>query len=529
MRGNHIITVQPDAYDEIAYPTLAYEQTHPDRLASLATLFGMKPRDVERCRVLELGCGEGGNLFPLALEFPDSKFVGVDRAQLPIAKAQQTIMNLGLENIEMRRADLMDLSSDLGQFDYIIAHGVFSWIPAEVQHRLLAICREFLAPQGVAYVSYNVYPGCRLRQIAREMMLLHTKNIKDSSERLNQGRALIKWLAAAQPESEANAYQILLRETQKAYETRAEAAIFHDDLAEINVPVYFYQFVELAAQHGLQFLCEAEGYTADHSKYPPEVIRQLQEFAEEDVVAKEQYSDFLCGRSFRQTLLCHHEVLLDRSINPEHIRRFHISSQARPVSAAPDLTSEAIEEFHGPKESVLATSFPLAKATMAYLGEIYPASAHFDQILDEACLRAEMGKGRGDFDSDEKAKALAEVILKSYGAGIVQMHLHLPKFAIAVSEKPLASPLARFQARQGKLVTNLFHANIKLEDDLGLRLLLLLDGTRDRATLIRELTAIVEEAFAEVSAQEKQDFLQRLPTELEGKLKVLSQLGLLSA
>src|SRR6266404_2700024 len=122
MRDNHMITVQPDAYDEIAYPTRAYEQTHPDRLATLATLFGMQPRDVERCRVLELGCGEGGNLFPLAFEFPDSKFVGVDRAQLPIAKAQQTIIDLGLENIEMRRADLMDVSSDLGQFDYIISH-----------------------------------------------------------------------------------------------------------------------------------------------------------------------------------------------------------------------------------------------------------------------------------------------------------------------------------------------------------------------------------------------------------------------
>src|SRR6266436_1453372 len=162
------------------------------------------------------------------------------------------------------------------------------------------------------------------------------------------------------------------------------------------------------------------------------------------------------------------------------------------------------------------------------MNEIFPASAHFDQILDEACLRVQISKGEGDFESDENAKTLAEIILKSYGAGIVHMHLHLPKFAIVVSEKPLASPLARLQARQGTLVTNLFHANIKLEDDLGIRLLLLLDGTRDRATLVRELTAIVE-AFAEGSAKEKQDFLQRLPTELEGKLKVLSELGLLSA
>jgi len=518
-----------DAYDVVAYPTLAYDQTHPDRSATLATLFGMNPADVEHCRILEMGCGEGGNLIPLAIEFPHSQFLGIDRAETAIDKGSKAIKDLGLTNIELRKADLMETSSELGKFDYIIAHGVFSWIPDEVQDQMLAICRSCLSPDGVAYISYNTYPGCYLRRIPREMMLFHTKGIEDPNERLVQGCALIKWLTEGQAKPESDAYQVLLRETQEHYEKKAIPAIYHDDLAEVNTPLYFHQFIERAAKYGLKFLSEAEGFIAVDSKFTPNVAQQLHEIGEQDIVAREQYVDFLRGRSFRQTLLCHHEINLDRSINVNRIKNFYMSSEAKPVSATPDLKSEAVEEFRGPKSSLISTSFPLAKAAICYLGEIYPRSAQFEEIFREAGRRLGIATSSGDLNSDEQAKALAELLLKSYGAGIVHMHLYLPKAALSVSEKPLASALARLQARQGRLVTNLFHVNIKLEDDLGLQLLLLLDGTRDRPAIIRDLTTIIQESFQAIPEQEKENFYQRLPLELEEKLVSLGNLGLLSA
>src|SRR5262249_26620757 len=149
------------AYDEVVYPSYVYSQTHPDRLATIATLLGMNPTSVESCRVLELGCGAGGNLIPMAFDLSESGFVGIDLAGSAISQGRELIKALGLKNISLQQADLMDLSSELGKFDYIIAHGLFSWVPEVVRDRILAICRAHLAPEGVAYISYNAYPGCR--------------------------------------------------------------------------------------------------------------------------------------------------------------------------------------------------------------------------------------------------------------------------------------------------------------------------------------------------------------------------------
>src|SRR6476661_8295153 len=123
----------PTPYDELPYPGSAFAQTHPDRLATLATLFGMTPAPVERCRVLELGCGDGGNLIPMAFGLPESRFTGVDLATTAIARGQQLIDQVGLANIRIQNADLMDLDSGFGEYDYIIAHGLYSWVPPQVR------------------------------------------------------------------------------------------------------------------------------------------------------------------------------------------------------------------------------------------------------------------------------------------------------------------------------------------------------------------------------------------------------------
>ncbi len=164
------------AYDEVDYPSHVYQQTHPDRLATIATLLGMNPAPVEACRVLEMGCGAGGNLIPMAFDLSESSFVGIDLAGSAIAQGRELIAALGLRNISLQQLDVMAFPSELGQFDYIVAHGLFSWVPDVVRDRLLAICRAHLAPHGVAYISYNTYPGCRLREIARDIMRFHTKD-----------------------------------------------------------------------------------------------------------------------------------------------------------------------------------------------------------------------------------------------------------------------------------------------------------------------------------------------------------------
>ena len=126
----------------------------------------MNPPTVENCRVLELGCGDGNSLLAHAFNLPDAHFVGVDLAENHIQKAKKSVEELNLKNIEFHQTDVMKMSSeDFGKFDYITAHGLFSWVPEFVREKILSLYHEMLAPNGVGYISFNAFPGAHQRQM----------------------------------------------------------------------------------------------------------------------------------------------------------------------------------------------------------------------------------------------------------------------------------------------------------------------------------------------------------------------------
>ncbi len=520
----------PNAYDEISYPGQPYAQAHPDRLATMARLFGMTPATVERCRVLELGCGDGGNLIPMAYALPESNFVGVDLAARPIANGQSMIAELGLKNISLRQLDLGNVGKDFGEFDYIISHGVYSWIPAVARDKLLAISRAHLAPQGVAYVSYNTYPGGHIREMVREMMQFHVRELTDPQEQMNQARALVKFLSEA--ETETNSYRQFLKDYLDKVLRRHESSLYHDDLAPINAPILFHKFIAHAAQHDLQYLSEADFFEMQHHTFAPDVSKALQALADEHPIVMEQYLDFLKCRTFRQTLLCRREVRLERKVRAERIKDFHISSPARPVSDEPDVASSKIEEFRGNKKAAAATDYPVAKAAILYLGQIWPRAIKFDELLahSRARLNPDASETNESFAAD--SEVLSEILLQTFAVGLVELHTHMPHFVEKASEYPVASPLARMQIQKGDIVTTLRHAGLRVEDTLGQRLLVLLDGTRDRAALLKELMDLLETEKAKRVREGKptddiQQVVRNLPEQLEKNLAELARLALL--
>lgn len=262
-------------YDKTPYPSAPYPQTHPDHLAVIGTLFGMQPRPVDGCRVLELGCADGSNLIPMAANYPDSEFVGIDLSERQISSAKQLADRLRLSNICFRQQSILDRDDSLCQFDYIIAHGVFSWVPFQVQQGILQLCRQRLAPQGIAYVSYNTNPGWRLRGMLRDMMIYHTRSLDDSSTRVQQARALVEFLAA-EVRGQKNAYGVLLGNELEEMREWEDEYFRHDSLAEINEPLYFHQFIERATEHGLRYLGESEFHTMFVDNLSPQASRTLQ-------------------------------------------------------------------------------------------------------------------------------------------------------------------------------------------------------------------------------------------------------------
>src|ERR1700691_1662051 len=176
-----------DSHNTFAYPGFPYPKTHPDCLAAMAILHGLSPAPVAHCRVLEIGCNEGANLIPMAYAIPGSEFVGFDLAGLRIERGQERIRELGIRNVRLFQGDLLELGNELGQFDYILAHGFYAWVPEPVRDRLLALCGELLTANGVAFVSYNALPGGNFRSMIREMMQFSAEGIDDPERRVSEG------------------------------------------------------------------------------------------------------------------------------------------------------------------------------------------------------------------------------------------------------------------------------------------------------------------------------------------------------
>jgi methyltransferase-like protein/2-polyprenyl-3-methyl-5-hydroxy-6-metoxy-1,4-benzoquinol methylase len=520
------------SYDAVLYPSYPLPQTHPDRLATLATLFGMKPAPVTRCRVLELGCGDGSNLIPMAFGLPESEFLGLDLAARPIAGGQATIEALGLKNCVLRQLDIMEVTPDWGLFDYIVAHGLYSWVPPAVRDKILAICQTHLAPQGVAYVSYNTYPGGHLRRMLREMMLFHTRNVDEPQQQIDQARAFVRFLAEGQTDSEV--YSLFLKqERERLDDDRHRALLYHDDLADIQAPIYFFEFAKHAARHGLQFLSEADFFEMQDHIYPAQVSDQLRAMAGGQIVLKEQYLDFLKCRRFRQTLLCHQEIGLDRTLRPEQGMGLFVASPALPVSSEPDIGSSALEEFRGPRGAALKTNHPLAKAALCRLGEIWPQAARFPELAARAYSLLGREADPDDVTRDLEERVLAEILLGAYSAGLAELHLHAQHVAWEAGERPVASALARRQVRNGQtILTNLRHANVQVEDALGRALIQFLDGTRDRADLLRDLAELVVSGTVTLQqdsgpVRDRQQVEASIARELEPSLAGIARLALL--
>jgi methyltransferase-like protein len=477
-------------YDEVLYPSALYPHTHPDRLAMIAALYGLKAAPVEACRVLELGCGDGTNLTAMAYALPGSYFVGIDAAQRPIDAGQETIKELGLSNISLRHLDLMQTPSNLGPFNYIIAHGLYSWVPEAVRNKILALCGAFLTDTGVAYVSYNAYPGCHFRDLTRGMMRYHVTKFSDPNQKVQQARALLKFLAESKGEPELY-HQLLKAELHQAL-TRPESALFHDDLSSINQPFYFHEFVAHAASHGLQYLSEANVRATQIESYPPNVRALLNNLDPADVISWEQYCDFIECRRFRCTLLCRNDIILDRSLQPERVYRLRFAADITPMSAVPDFHSASPEMFRGLAGSELEIGPPLAKAAFARLGTIWPQSIAFDELVEAAQRDLSEGHSGHTSPPKEAKQELGQALLQAHLAGCVEIYAHRLPFVTDVSERPTASALARLQLRTGATISTLRHQPLRIEDSLSRQMLLLLDGTRDRTALLKDLGELVK-------------------------------------
>ena len=483
------MTPQPVAtsYDEITYPGFAFPQTHTALAEAIGTVRGLAPAPANACRVLEIGCGEGGNLIPLAYQYPGSTFIGLDLSATAIVAANAAVNRLALPNIRFTQGDLVDFAGDGAPFDYVIAHGVYSWVPEAARNRIMGIMGEWLAPDGIGFVSYNCLPRSHLRSIGRDLMRFHVRAMTDPLKQMQQARGILELVATAALEAnDRDIYSYVLKDQLEALATKSDAVLFHDDLATFSTPFLFHEVAAAAARHGLQYLDEARSTTGEEV---PEAAREfLESLPATAVVAREQYRDFILGRSFRDSLFCRVDRVLNLDGDPATLTRCVVGAEILPPEAPIDPTAPGPVEFKLREGQVLTTDHALTKAAMLCLQQAFPSYIPFDALVAAALERLGAAAPDASASSDD-VDALAVALLRASRVRAVNLRLRPPTYATSVSSHPVASHYARDQAERGVLVTTMTHGAVKFEDPLVRRLLLLLDGTRDVEAITAAMAA----------------------------------------
>lgn len=511
-------------YDAVAYPGHAFYHTHPARLATIAHLHGMSPALPSAMRVLELGCGRGSNLIPMAAQYPGSSFVGIDLSGRAIAHANEGAAALGLGNIAFHHRDIMAVTDELGRFDYIIVHGVYSWVPEPVRERIAALFDELLAPQGVAYVSYNALPGCRLRDLARDIMLFETRDIADPQERVRVARASLKAFAEASDPETFHGTALRMRLAQ--LDQTPDNVLYHDDLNPGARAFALHEVLEVAARNGLQFLAEASFPNQfGAAKGPAQAM--LAQIPVEDAVRREQSLDLLIGRAFRATLLCRAGIPLRRRLGSDALRPYRLAANVRLAAASEgEEHVPGVDRFEFDEGVRLSVDLHLCKAALRLLGAAWPASLSWDDLVARACgqVRDELGPDRA-----HEIGRLEEALLAIFKAGLLEATLEPPPLTTAIGERPVASPVARWQACTANEVTDLRHHMVALDGVMVRKFVCLLDGSRDAGALLAEMNAFLSETHASGNGAGAGLPQRATAEEIAIHLKDVARLGLLHA
>ena len=477
-------SMRPNTYDQLPYPTRSHPAAHIRKLEAVATLFGMHPQAVSNCRVLELGSASAFNLIPQTTEFPQSSFVGVELSKPQIEQGQSIIATLGLDNVELRHADLLDIDASWGQFDYILCHGVYSWVPENVRKKILVICKENISPDGVALVSHNVLPGWHFRGMVRDMMLYHTSRFEQPEQQVSQARAVLDFVADNC--TAKGAYGQMLREEVDHVRNADDQYLFHDHLEDHNHPFYFHQFVERAEAGGLQFLSDTNVASMFPTFLSPEAKSTL---ANAPLVAQQQYMDFLSNRAFRSTLLCHQSVAVTRDISREVLRDFQLSLAVRPEPFEANFESkDPVNVRIGP--GTFTTHSPLAMAVVEHLSNHWPRPISIDELHSASVQRLSTSGNCGESFDNVSVDNVVDAVMGIFTTGLCDFCLHPPAIANQVSSRPLATRLARLQASSGGSVTNLRHENVML-DEFSRFLVALLDSHHSRGLLFDKVQTAI--------------------------------------
>ena len=398
-----------ESYDDFLYVSKAFSNTCISSLMAKARIYGLDPVPVEEARVLELGSSCGGNIIPQALYNPTATFTGIDLSPTQVKHGNELIESMGLKNITLLEKDIMDIDDAFGRFDYIIVHGIWSWVPDVVKDKILSICNRNLSDRGVAYVSYNTYPGWKRLEQLRDIMLYSEKHAPNDSlqERTVYTKNVLKLIAETMKldERSTKISDYKIKNINRVLQSN-DYYVGHEYLEAINDPVYVSEFIERAQQQGCAYIGDETLNRSFISWLDSDVEKNIRTLARDSYIDKEQYYDYVYDTQFRMALLTkgnkkdkisHDEMVQKKVLDtlyfnnaldeepgvpPEWTNVMHISIQElmdtkRPFNVA-DIMKH-IEEHH-PDSEIDTDAMYRRLFHLAIVGHVNTYAKKYDQL-----------------------------------------------------------------------------------------------------------------------------------------------------
>ena len=470
---------EPTEYDSFAYVTAAFPKAHANRLSVIAQLAGLEVPPIATARILELGCGDGTHLAWMAATLPRATCVGVDLSRAAVDKGLQAIARKGLSNATLQAMDVMQIDASFGQFDYIISHGLYSWVPDPVREHILRICRANLSAKGVAYISFNTKPENAFRDVAREIMRLGAGDATDPQERLARGRAALK--AVAESTRSDDVYRTVLQSEYERVSSAADFLLYHDDLAPYQKSFYFHEFAAAVQAQGLQFLGDAElgdsALAGSMTQVPVSPASYANNWLE-----REQWLDFTVGRAFRSALLVHQGRAITEDISSAAVPAFRITGDVRfTVTNEMQLSGRGKVHFKGVSGSAMNTDEPMVKCALALVGRRAPATYGFDELLGDVLTMTALA------DTEQSRTNLRELLLRGVALGMIELQCEPELFTLTPGERPCMHAFTRMAIADSGHGIALTGKPVNAEDPPIRYFASLLDGTRDRTTLAQAM------------------------------------------
>jgi len=521
------------SYDTLPYPSSVYESTDPGQLGAIASLMRVQSVPAKSARVLELGCGDGANICALAALYRNAEFVGVDLSEKHIDLGRERVASTGLANISLQCKSIMDIGAEIGSFDYIIAHGVYSWVPVDVQKKIIQICKSRLTRTGLVYISYNVLPGWNNIQTVREMMMFHASRFKEPSEQIREARRMLSFVHENVSGSET--YRQVLKDEIDVISGSSDSYLFHDHMEVHNTPYYFQEFMSAVRAEGLAYVADfslATLFLGTYSEKARETLSKVKE-----PVEAEQYLDFLSNRRFRRSILCHADQPVHRAIGPDQIRGlFYFADLKQTGSGDNGATKFAMVDgsawIQSPVKSEISSATSALNTTHAVIGkilQIFTENRNIPLSVEELTqnLANTSPEAQPDDIESKLLNAMPELIVR----GMLRATSMPVQVATTVSDAPKVWWYARSAAKAGGVVSNLLHKTIVLDEAVR-ALMPLMDGTNTFQEILEHYIALcvdgtltVRENESIVSAQDR--LRDILPLSLKQTMETLAANALL--